>query len=241
MPTILPACWTAAIEQQALAHAREAYPHEAAGVIAQGAYVRLDNRSQEPRQDVVLSGDDLVRVAEADAFFHSHPDGIGCPSAQDMIYQQQLGIPFVILVLPIFDLFAFGDQLPRQPLIGRGFRHGVHDCYALIRDWFVEARGIALPDQPRDWGWWSNGLDLYTEHFPLNGFVAIPPAEATQQGDLLLFAFNYKVPMHGAIVMPPDLMLHHPAGIRGVDPTRLSGLVPRARFAHLVTVALRHA
>jgi len=135
---ILPVTWTQEVDEAARAHALEVYPAEAAGIVERGHYVRLENRSSDPKADVCLDDDDLLRVAGADVFFHSHPDGIGSPSAQDMIYQMQLGIPFVILVVPFIDLFAFGDQLPRAPLIGRGFRHGVHDCYSLIRDWYAE-------------------------------------------------------------------------------------------------------
>ena len=53
-----------------------------------------------------------------------------------MRYQQQLGIPFVVMCWPLYDVFWWGDKLPRAPLIGRGFRHGIHDCYSLIRDYY---------------------------------------------------------------------------------------------------------
>jgi len=237
---ILPATWSAEIDAAARAHALEAYPAEAAGIVESGHYVRLENRSIDPKADVWLSDDDLLRVANADVFFHSHPDGIGGPSAQDMIYQMQLGIPFVILVLPFIDLFAFGDQLPRAPLIGRGFRHGVHDCYSLIRDWYAE-QGVDLVEGPRDWEWWLKGQDLYLENFERAGFKAIPPSESTRAGDVLLFKFNHKVPMHGGLAQDGGLILHHPAGIAAVDPTRLSTLVPRTRYAHHISFALRHS
>src|SRR5262249_14061877 len=148
---------------------------------------------------------------------HSHPDGLGCPSEIDMVFQQQLGIPFVIMCWPVPDVFAFGDPLPRWPLIGRGFRHGVHDCYAIIRDWYTEAGVTALWDQPRGWEWWTKGRDLYRENFEAAGFIAIPVGEAVRKGDVLLFNFTAKVPMHGAIVIDGDLLLHHACGVRAVD------------------------
>ena len=52
-------------------------------------------------------------------------------------------------------------------------------------------------------------------------------------------AFNYQVPMHGAVVWDRDLILHHPAGMKPVDPTRLSVLAPRTRFIRHVALALR--
>lgn len=235
-----PTAWTDAVHEAAKQHAAESYPHEAAGIVERGEYVRLDNLSTRPGDDVALSEADLVRVAGAELFFHSHPDGVGCPSASDMRYQQQLGIPFVVMCWPLYDVFWWGDQLPRAPLIGRGFRHGVHDCYSLIRDYYAD-KGIELPDYPRDWDWWSKsrGLDLYRDNFAAAGFEQIDPRQATRPGDGLLMRFNYEVPMHGAVVWDDQLILHHPAGTKAVDPTRLSVLVPRSRYMRHISVAVR--
>jgi len=239
MCPVLPRAWTPAIDEVARAHAIAEFPKEAAGIVTSNQWQPLDNVSTTPDDDVLLSDEDLLRVANADLFFHSHPNGLGSPSAHDMIYQQQLGIPFVILSLPDPDLFAFGDQLSPQPLLGRGFRHGVHDCYGLMRDWY-RLRGIDVPDKPRDWSWWSKGENLYLDGFEATGFERIDPSLATQEGDVLLFNFNHAVPMHGALVIGNGLLLHHASGAKAVDPTRLSATVPRARYQHLATYALRH-
>lgn len=237
----LPAAWTADVHEAAKHHTADAYPDEAVGIVERGAYVRLENRSEQPGEDVALNDNDLVRVATADVFFHSHPDGIGCPSENDMRYQMQLGIPFVVMCWPLYDVFCWGETLPRAPLLERGFRHGVHDCYSLLRDYYASERGITLMDQPRAWDWWSKkgGRDLYREHFDAAGFRVIDREQATEPGDGLLMAFNYEVPMHGAVVWSRDLLLHHPAGVKAVDPTRLSCLVPRTRLLRHVSLALR--
>jgi cell wall-associated NlpC family hydrolase len=236
-----PAAWTDAVHEAAKAHTAEAYPAEAVGIVEGGQYVRLENHSAAPHLDVNLSEADLLRVAKAEAFFHSHPDGVGAPSASDMLYQIQLGLPFVVMVWPVYDVFWWGDVLERAPLLGRGFRHGIHDCYSLIRDYFRERRGVELPNQPRDWAWWDDfhRLDLYRDNFKAAGFEVIDKREATQPGDTLLMAFNYTVPMHGAVVWDDELIIHHPAGQRSVDPTRLSVLVPRSRFIRHTSLALR--
>jgi proteasome lid subunit RPN8/RPN11 len=233
-----PEAWTAEIHQAARDHTAEVYPLEAAGIVEGGQYVRLDNISRTPDADVFLSDADLLRVADADVFFHSHPDGLGSPSQTDMVYQIQLGIPFVVMVWPVPDTFCWGDMLKPAPLVGRGFRHGVHDCCSLIRDFFRE-QGIEFHDGPRDWEWWTKGQDLYTENFERAGFVRIDPATATQRGDLVLMNFNNKVPMHGAVVLDQHLLLHHAAGVRAVDSTRLSAAVPRVRYTRHFTMGLR--
>jgi proteasome lid subunit RPN8/RPN11 len=235
-----PAAWTPAVALAAYDHSVEVYPREAAGIVEGGSYVRLDNVSETPERDITLGDADLLRVAQAEVFFHSHPDAPGCPSEQDMIYQQQLGIPFVVMTLPVYDVFCFGDMLARAPLIGRGFRHGVHDCYAVMRDWYAEV-GMTFPDQPRAWEWWTKaaGKNLYMD-FERHGFERIDLGEPPKRGDVALFNFRCDVPMHGAVVIDRDLMLHHASGAKAVDATRLSSLVPRVRLARHITLALRH-
>jgi len=234
-----PAAWTDAVHEAAKLHTEEVFPNEAVGIVTGGEYVRLHNASHEPERDVYLSDEDLLRVAGADVFFHSHPNGIGSPSETDMVYQLQLGIPFVVMCWPFYDCFWWGDTLQPMPLLGRGFRHGVHDCYSLIKDYFRE-QGVALMEGPRDWEWWSKGQDLYTANFAKAGFERIDQQDAVMAGDVLLMAFNYKVPMHGAIVYNRDLIMHHPAAFRPVDPTHLSTLTPRVRFQRHIHSALRY-
>jgi cell wall-associated NlpC family hydrolase len=238
----MPSAWTPEIEAAARAHTIEAYPNEAAGMVWEGQYVRLENRSTTPTDDVVLSDADLVAVSDADVFFHSHPDGLPCPSASDMIYQQQLGIPFVITTWPVPDFFAFGDGLPKAPLLGRAFRHGVHDCYSLMRDWYLERHGdMGFPDQPRDWEWWrGKNKNLYMDGFTALGFESISPQEAIEPGDVLLFNMLFTMPMHGAVVVDRHLLMHHGAGQRAYDRTRLSVMVPRLRYERHISFALRH-
>lgn len=233
--------WTAAVADAAKAHALEGYPNEVAGIVVDGEYIRLENRASNPETMVVLNDGDLIRVAsDAQIFFHSHADS-GVPSAHDMEYQQQLGIPFVIMSVQEMDVFCFGDQCPTSPLLGRGFRHGVHDCYALVRDWFKLERGLTLKDGGRDWEWWTKGQNLYMDNFVAAGFQEIPAGERTRVGDVFLFRFNYKVPMHAALVHSDAMLLHHPAAHRPVDKSRLSVLVPRQRWLHLVAHRMRHS
>jgi proteasome lid subunit RPN8/RPN11 len=234
-----PASWTPQVFEAAYQHAIEAYPKEAAGMVVDGDYVRLDNLSTSPDHDVVLSDADLIRVANAELFFHSHPDAPACPSEQDMLYQEQLGIPFVVICLPVFDLFCWGDMLQRAPLLGRSFRHGINDCYSLVRDFYDEYGIAQLPGKARGWGWWNKNQNLYVENFERANFVAIPPDEAVRNGDLLLFKFTFPVPMHAAIVIERDLLMHHMSGDKPYDPTRLSVAVPRTRLIRHAVMGLR--
>jgi proteasome lid subunit RPN8/RPN11 len=235
-----PVEWTEEVSRAARNHAQACYPAEAVGIVTDGAFVPLINQSSEPGLEVALSDDDWLRAAQAQVFFHSHPDGPACPSEADMRYQMQLGIPFVVVTWPIGDMFCWGDTLEPAPLIGRGFRHGVHDCYSLVRDWYWQQRQVRLADAPRGWEWWNHGQKIYADGLKAAGFVTIPINEAIEPGDGLLFNFRSKTPMHAALVTTPDLLMHHVAGIRAYDPTRLSALVPRLRWARHATLAVRY-
>lgn len=94
------------------------------------------------------------------------------------------------------------------PLLGRTFVHGEMDCYNLIIDGYQALFGITLNDYGREWEWWENGEKLYEDNYQKEGFVDIQPEEA-KVGDLVLFAMDFGVINHAAIIMGPDLILHH--------------------------------
>jgi len=236
-----PEIWTAEIAALAKEHAREMYPNEVSGIVTKDCkYERLDNKSKEPTEEVGVSDEDAIRISSAAVYFHSHPNGPACPSLSDMWLQMQLEIPFVIYCVDTNDLFCWGHGLHKPPLLGRAFRHGIFDCYSLVRDWFKEEKGVELIDRPREWDWWLHGENFYERHFSEAGFMKIPKEEATQIGDALLFKFNYRVIMHAAIVVEKDLLLHHISGQYPYDPTRLSATVPRTRWVRHALTGMRY-
>ena len=231
--------FSADVEAAARAHAVAEYPRESCGLVVDGAYVPMQNRSAESNafeMDVSAFGDHDVQ-----AVIHSHPDGPAWPSAADMRGQITTRVPWGVLTVTSMGaggLLWWGDGVPRPALIGRDFRHGPSgsdgrgDCYALIRDWYAEIRGIDLPEYPRDDAWWEHGEDLYRRHFPDAGFVEVD-IETIRPGDVVLAAIQSSVPNHGGIVLPHGLILHH---LRN----RLSRTDPLGPWMRFVTHALRH-
>ena len=164
------------------------------------------------------------------------------PSAAEMRAQAALAVPFGVVVCDrsrCIDRFWFGDQCPTLPLLNRPFRHGVTDCYSLIRDFYRQDRNVLLPDYPRDWDWWIQGLDLYRAGFEEAGFRAIDPADA-DDADAVMFQMRSKVPNHAAVLLGGGYMLHHPAGVRPYDPFRVSYREPLARWKRHVTHWVRY-
>jgi cell wall-associated NlpC family hydrolase len=139
--------------------------------------------------------------------------------------------------------FAWGDQLEDPaPLVGRPFRHGVTDCYAAIRAWGQRERGVLLPDYPRQWEWWLEGVngdkDMYRRNFADAGFREIDASEV-RVGDVWLAQVRSPVPNHGGVYIGDGLAYHHPSSLLASDPTRLSKREPIARWQRHITHWLR--
>ena len=163
------------------------------------------------------------------------------PSAAEMRAQVALEVPFGIVPCHAernMEPFWFGDQAPIRPLIGRVFRHGVTDCYSLIRDWYRLYRQVVLEEFPRDWDWWNAGLDLYRDGFGQAGFREIDAADV-REGDVVLFRMRSKVPNHGGVFLDGDRMIHHPASSTPYDIFRLSNVQSIERWRRHATHWLR--
>ena len=231
--------------KQIKAGASAAYPNEAVWLITAAGCRQVANVADDPRSDFVVSKADLRKAYSETllAVVHSHPDGPECPSLADMRGQVASAVPWAII--PVRggvpgQLFWFGDGSPKAPLIGRGFRHGVTDCYSLIRDYYSEELGIALPEFPRAWQWWLDGSQDYLDGFPKAGFVEIK-AEDAKPGDVWLAMVKSKTPNHGGVLLNSGLVLHHPGGAGPYQPDQLSRKEPLGRWLPYITTWLRYS
>ncbi len=228
-------------------HAVEAYPNEAVGfLLTDGTYSPQENICSEPTKGATVDPKKLLKVLKAGtlrAFFHSHPDGPDCPSRQDMLSQAEQEVPWIICSANAeasLPPFAFGDELTNPaPLIGRPFRHGVTDCYAAIRAWAKQERGVELPDFPRNWEWWLDGeSDLYRDYFGTAGFYPIE-AHEVRPGDGWLAQIRSPVPNHAGLYIGDGLVFHHVSSALASDPARLSKREPLGRWQPYITQWVR--
>lgn len=232
-----------------IVHAEAEWPRESVGIVdRRGVYHRLRNVADDPETSYVLDEipEDAVAVA------HSHPSGQRWPSRQDMECQIESGMRHYIVTL---DPDGVAVELPfhwPDPLwsylsrhdgyLGRPYRHGVTDCYALIRDWYAHERGIETPALAYDWRWDESdpGLDLYRHWARRLGWSSVDPAEA-RPGDLALMSFSGSgVANHAGIVLEEGMVLHHPSS-RPYDLTSLSRREPLNRLARRIVDVVRPA
>lgn len=218
-------------------HALEVYPQECLGYVQDGQYHRLENVSPDPEGHARVDPVVLAELLDEgiDALCHSHPDGPDCPSAADMRLQMDLDIPFALVSTngqACLEPYLFGDMVAKPPLLGRSFRHGVIDCYGLIRDFYGHILNIQLDDFPRDWEWWAKhkecGEGLYEQNFAKWGFREIDGD--LQVGDVFLLQAGARVPNHAGIYLGGGLMLHHLAGRLEADASRISTIEPVIRW-----------
>lgn len=231
----------------ARSHAADEYPKESCGLIVDGEYLPRKNIHEDPENAFRMSKQAYAGAAkkgEIQAVIHSHPDGPAYPSSGDMTAQHASAVPWGIIVSSqdaAKEPFWFGDQVPMPPLLGRGFRHGVTDCYSLIRDWYRSEKDIILPIGARDWEWWLNDENLYMENFEGAGFEVVRDLSDIREGDVFFATLGKsKVPNHGGVYIGNGLALHHLTSRYGFDPSRVSKREPIARYMNHISLWLRH-
>ena len=200
---------------EALQHALRDAPRESCGLVV----IRKGREVYRPCRNIAVQTDQFVlcpedyEAAEADgevvAVVHSHPNASPQPSQADLVSCEATGLEWHIVNVPTGNWHSFKPQGYIAPLVGRVFSHGVLDCYAVIRDWYQQDRGITLLDFDRHDGWWGRGQNLYLDNFGKAGFER---CEAIHDGAVLLMQIGSPVPNHAAIYLGDNMILHHLQG-----------------------------
>ena len=221
------------------AHAEAEYPSESCGFVIGGAYLPRRNTAERPELDFRIAPQAYVaaqRRGDVQAIIHSHPEGPPHPSESDMAAQIETALPWGIVFVHegrAKEIFWWGDGAPKEPLIGRVFRHGITDCYALVRDYYANELDASLPELPRRAAWWENGGNLLEEHFQEFGFRRLGGSDELEPRDAILAQFGGGVVNHCGVYIGQGLILHHLAN-------RLSRRDPVEPWRRYITHYLRY-
>ena len=219
------------------------YPREAVYAITDNGLQELENIAEDPTQAFEISPAQVQKLYNDGLriIVHSHPDGNEYPSAPDMRGQAAAGVPYGIFVVDqghsAHGYFEF-DSAPLPLDTSAPFRHGVTDCYALIRSWYAE-QGVTLPEFARGWTWWDAGENLYVDNALAAGFVPVP-LEDLRPHDMILITFRSAVPQHGGVYVGDGEILHHVGASKGYDPTRPPVRESIQRYLPYITHVFRH-
>lgn len=226
------------------AEAVSGYPLETVWLVTDDGCQQVHNLSESPEITFAVSQKDLAGALARNlrAVVHSHPDGFAAPSGEDMSVQLALGVPWGVLStdgVSASEIAWWGKGVEPPPLIGRPFRHGITDCYSLVRDYYSMELGIELPEFPRNWLWWETGRSMLLDGFRTAGFQEVPE-DQVGPGDLWFAQINSPTPNHVGVLLEGDLMLHQVGARKQVDLTKRSARAPISRYRHLITHWLRH-
>lgn len=212
---------TAEQRQVIRALSERAHPKETCGfILLDGSVVECVNTSTVPDQFTISAQDTADYWDDAIACWHSHANYNGFSPA-DIKACKQLNLPYALWDCGGSQSFWLD---PRQSagLVGRPWNYGVYDCYAAVRDWYLQQMGIGLGDYKREYQgeWATRGFIHFEENFAAEGFVRLPTTVPLERGDVIMFRIrNQDCCNHVAIVEDPsaNLLYQHLVG-------RLSGM-----------------
>ena len=92
-----------------------------------------------------------------------------------------------------------------KSLVGRQWQYGIFDCYSIVRDYY-KLLGINLPDYERPENFGTCKSIFLSDADKLN-FKQVDINER-KADDVLIMKIWTKEPMHGAVLLENDMILH---------------------------------
>ena len=105
-----------------------------------------------------------------------------------------------------------------RALIGRQWDYGRSDCFSLVREWF-SLKGVAIPDfdRPADL---DSCESLFLAEAEACGFFQVE-FDRRRPGDVLIMRLGTMAPMHAAILLENEQILHQRQNsLSAVEPLR---------------------
>lgn len=192
-----------AIKKAIAAEARAARPSECCGFVVNGDLVPCKNVHDSPLTNFAISAEDYARaegLGVIEAVYHSHVSELNQFSRHDIQACKQLNIPWIIYHLHSGD-FHYGDPTGKAPYEGREWIYGLHDCYSLVRDFYLREFQIELDDFYRgeDEEWLNSGWSMFTDNYESQGFKEV--GRPDRRGDVLLMQLQSDVPNHTGVMI----------------------------------------
>lgn len=201
-----------------LAHAHDEQPKEACGLVVarRNKYrtIRAANLAADPINTFDLDPDAWLQVGEGEeviGIYHSHPSGSAEPSLCDLSSCEASGLPWHIVGCVSGDYRRIEPSGFRAPYLGRPYVYGVHDCWAVVRDWYRWEWNLDIPDFHREPDFWRRGENLFVDGMEAAGMVDVGDCDV-EVGDAFLIQVGSPVPNHIALYIGDGLILHHCQG-----------------------------
>jgi proteasome lid subunit RPN8/RPN11 len=157
----------------------------------------------------------FMREGRLVGFYHSHYQDPAVFSDVDRQSAEQARLPLFVysLVDKQFNLYRPTSVTPSME--GRDFLLGLNDCIQIVTEWMLTNRNLVIPYVERTWDNVRAGCRSWGPILTQAGLRSIPPAEAQQVGDVLVFACGTTDPTspnHTGIIISPGVFLHQMYG-----------------------------
>lgn len=198
--------------RQAIAgEAQKASPQECCGFVVNGEVVPCLNVSPLPLEQFTIAAEDYVRASalgEIEAVYHSHVEGVRGFSLPDIAACKQSNLPWIVFHERSGDFF-YADPTGSAPYEGRQWVYGIHDCYAILRDFYKREFCIELDDFDRgeEEEWESKSWTMFVDNYSQQGFYEIERPE--RKGDFLLMQIGAPSPNHAGVLTGEDNCFYH--------------------------------
>jgi len=198
--------------KQAIANqAMQAGEKEACGFIVNGELWPCKNVHPLPLSNFAIDAVDYAKAESLgviEAIYHSHPSGSDGFSQCDIKACKQSNIPWILFHARSGN-FLYADPSGNAPYEGRQWVYGIHDCYAILRDFYQREFGIALDDFPRgnELEWEQDEWRMFERHYASQGFIEVK--QALNKGDFLLMQIGAPSPNHAGVLTEDGCFYQH--------------------------------
>ena len=203
-----------------LKHGQKEYPNEACGLViifkGKEKYIPCENNATNPSEDFMISPLDYAKAEDIGTVIkiaHTHPHTAPKPTQADLIEIENHGLPWIIANPTTKEWQEYSPKGYTPDLLGRSFKHGIVDCYTLIKDYYKVKLGIELMDIPdREEKWWEKGYNLYERNYAKFGFIRVPTNSPILLHDVFLMTLHSSIPNHAAVYIGEGKIMHHVEG-----------------------------
>ncbi len=212
-------------------------PEEACGLVVNGVVVPCKNIHSSPLTNFAISPEDYAKaedLGDVELVYHSHVGGECKFSSHDIKACKQSNLPWLIYHATSGN-HIYADPRGTAPFVGRQWSYGIHDCYGLMRDFYLQEFDIELDDFERgeEMEWEKGGWSMFADNWKAQGFYEIE--EPQRRGDVAFMQIDAPSINHAGIFAgDSNLFYHHLMG-------RLSELSVWGSFWRKATVKfIRH-
>jgi proteasome lid subunit RPN8/RPN11 len=204
-------------------HALSKQTEEVCGVIVRDdRIIECQNSSEDKANSFLILPEDINRInndMEIVGFYHSHIGNHEMEfSMADKVVSEKTNLPSILYYLPSDSFLVYEPMGYEAPYVNRPNLLGVLDCLTLVQDFFKREFNIIIkdPEHPIRFSseiWHESNLNYknnntFADFFKSFGFREVSDLK---QNDLILMSYGrIKCPIHCAIYLGNNIILHHP-------------------------------